>query len=130
NEFPFSLDRIVEIMQQIFEAVDDAHQHGIIHRDLKPQNILLDQEGNVKITDFGIALAVSQSTMTKTNTVMVSVHYISPEQARGSIVTKQTDIYSLGIILFEMLTGHVPYRGENAVSIIMKHYNEAMPSVR
>lgn len=130
KEFPFSLDRIIEIMQQILKAVDDAHQHGIIHRDLKPQNILLDQKGNVKITDFGIALAVSQSTMTKTNTVMGSVHYISPEQARGSIVTKQTDIYSLGIILFEMLTGHVPYRGENAVSIIMKHYNEAMPSVR
>lgn len=130
QEFPFSLPRILEIMQQILTAVGDAHAHGIIHRDLKPQNILIDQDGNVKITDFGIALAVSHSTMTKTNTVMGSVHYISPEQARGSIVSKQTDIYSLGIILFEMLTGHVPYRGENAVAIIMKHYQEAMPSVR
>lgn len=130
QEYPFSLTRVLEIMQQILQAVGDAHQHGIIHRDLKPQNILIDQEGNVKITDFGIALAVSSSTLTKTNTVMGSVHYISPEQARGSIVTKQADIYSLGIILFEMLTGHVPYRGENAVSIIMKHYKEAMPSVR
>ncbi|WP_405075746.1 Stk1 family PASTA domain-containing Ser/Thr kinase [Ligilactobacillus acidipiscis] len=130
QEYPFSLTRVLEIMQQILQAVGDAHQHGIIHRDLKPQNILIDQEGNIKITDFGIALAVSSSTLTKTNTVMGSVHYISPEQARGSIVTKQADIYSLGIILFEMLTGHVPYRGENAVSIIMKHYKEAMPSVR
>lgn len=130
QEYPFSLTRVLEIMQQILQAVGDAHQHGIIHRDLKPQNILIDQEGNVKITDFGIALAVSSSTLTKTNTVMGSVHYISPEQARGSIVTKQADIYSLGIILFEMLTGHVPYRGENAVSIIMKHYKEAMSSVR
>lgn len=130
QEYPFSLTRVLEIMQQILQAVGDAHQHGIIHRDLKPQNILIDQEGNVKITDFGIALAISSSTLTKTNTVMGSVHYISPEQARGSIVTKQADIYSLGIILFEMLTGHVPYRGENAVSIIMKHYKEAMPSVR
>lgn len=130
QEYPFSLPRILEIMQQILTAVGDAHAHGIIHRDLKPQNILIDQDGNVKITDFGIALAVSHSTMTKTNTVMGSVHYISPEQARGSIVSKQTDIYSLGIILFEMLTGHVPYRGENAVAIIMKHYQEAMPSVR
>ncbi len=130
QEYPFSLKRVVQIMQQILQAVSDAHRHGIIHRDLKPQNILIDQNGNVKITDFGIALALERSTMTKTNTVMGSVHYISPEQARGSIVTKQTDIYSLGIILFEMLTGHVPYRGENAVSIIMKHYQEAMPSVR
>lgn len=122
--------RIIEIFLQILSAVDEAHAHGIIHRDLKPQNILMDKNGNVKVTDFGIAVAAAEETMTHTNTLMGSVHYISPEQARGSIITKQSDIYSLGIVLFEMLTGHVPYEGETAVSIALKHYQNEMPSVR
>ena len=90
----------------------------------------MDKNGNVKVTDFGIAVAAAEETMTRTNTLMGSVHYISPEQARGSIITKQSDIYSLGIVLFEMLTGHVPYEGETAVSIALKHYQNEMPSVR
>lgn len=130
KNFPFSYQRVVEIMQQVLTAVSEAHEHGIIHRDLKPQNILIDNNGDVKITDFGIAVAVAEDTLTRTNTLMGSVHYISPEQARGSVITKQSDIYSLGIIMFEMLTGHVPYEGETAVSIALKHYQSEMPSVR
>lgn len=106
-------------MEQVLSAVATAHAHGIIHRDLKPQNILIDENKNVKITDFGIAVAVSQDSLTQTNTLMGSVHYLSPEQARGSIATKQSDIYSLGIILFELLTGKVPFEGETAVSIAL-----------
>lgn len=127
---PLSYEKAVAIMNQILVAVREAHQHGIVHRDLKPQNILLDEAGNVKITDFGIAIAVAEETMTRTNTLMGSVHYISPEQARGSMITQQSDIYSLGIILFELLTGHVPYDGETAVSIALKHYRSQMPSLR
>lgn len=127
---PMPYARIIEIFLQILSAVDEAHAHGIIHRDLKPQNILMDKNGNVKVTDFGIAVAAAEETMTRTNTLMGSVHYISPEQARGSIITRQSDIYSLGIVLFEMLTGHVPYEGETAVSIALKHYQNEMPSVR
>ena len=126
---PLDYYRIVEIMKQILEAVGQAHANGIIHRDLKPQNILLDEQGNVKISDFGIAIA-AQSTLTKTNTMLGSVHYISPEQAHGSIITNQSDIYSLGIILFELLTGHVPYEGQTAVSVALKHYQAQMPSVK
>lgn len=127
---PLDYEDIINIMTQILSAVEEAHKHGIIHRDLKPQNILMDEEGNVKITDFGIAIAVAEETMTRTNTLMGSVHYISPEQARGSMITQQSDIYSLGIILFEMLTGRVPYEGETAVSIALKHYRSQMPSPR
>ena len=103
-------ERVIEIMEQILSAVEDAHAHNIIHRDLKP-----------KVAEF---------TMTQTNTLVGSVQYISPEQARGSMVTKQSDIYSLGIILFEMLTGEVPYQGETAISVALKHYRNDMPSVR
>ncbi|MEY8718295.1 Stk1 family PASTA domain-containing Ser/Thr kinase [Ligilactobacillus murinus] len=127
---PLAYAKVIEIMEQILSAVKEAHSHGIIHRDLKPQNILLDEAGNVKITDFGIAIALAEETMTKTNTLMGSVHYISPEQARGSMITQQSDIYSLGIILFEMLTGRVPYDGETAVSIALKHYRSQMPAPR
>lgn len=93
---PLSYEHVIKIMEQILNAVLEAHNHGIIHRDLKPQNILMDEAGNVKITDFGIAVAVAEETMTRTNTLMGSVHYISPEQARGSMITQQSDIYSLG----------------------------------
>lgn len=128
--FPLPLQQVIDIMEQILSAVATAHAHDIIHRDLKPQNILIDEQGNAKITDFGIAVALSEHTMTQTNTILGSVHYLSPEQARGSMATKQSDIYSLGIILYEMLTGSVPFKGETAVSIALKHFQNAIPSVR
>ncbi|MCH3923033.1 Stk1 family PASTA domain-containing Ser/Thr kinase [Limosilactobacillus sp.] len=130
EHFPIPLPQVVDIMEQVLAAVESAHAHGIIHRDLKPQNILIDENKNIKITDFGIAVAVSQNSLTQTNTLMGSVHYLSPEQARGSIATKKSDIYSLGIILYELLTGKVPFEGENAVSIAIKHFREEIPSVR
>lgn len=130
QHFPIPLPQVVDIMEQVLSAVEAAHAHGIIHRDLKPQNILIDENKNVKITDFGIAVAVSQNSLTQTNTLVGSVHYLSPEQARGSIATKKSDIYSLGIILYELLTGKVPFEGENAVSIAIKHFREEIPSVR
>ena len=129
QNYPLSFEHIVAIMTQVLQAVKEAHLHGIIHRDLKPQNILIDQNGRVKITDFGISVMTAETTMTRTNTLLGSVHYISPEQARGSVVTKQSDIYSLGIILFELLTGEVPYQGETAVVIALKHYSEHIPAL-
>ncbi|MEY8441221.1 Stk1 family PASTA domain-containing Ser/Thr kinase [Lactobacillaceae bacterium 24-114] len=130
KNYPIPLEQVIDIMEQILSAVQAAHDHGIIHRDLKPQNILIDENKNVKITDFGIAVAAYQDSLTQTNTLMGSVHYLSPEQARGSIATKQSDIYSLGIILYELLTGHVPFEGETAVSIALKHFKDEIPSVR
>lgn len=131
EHYPLSCEKVVDIMEQILLAVESAHRIGIIHRDLKPQNILIDNYGKVKVTDFGISIAAMESsTITKTNTMIGSVHYISPEQARGSIITKQSDIYSLGIILFELLTGKVPFEGQTAVSIAVKHYRDNLPSAR
>lgn len=131
EHYPLSCEKVVDIMEQILSAVESAHRIGIIHRDLKPQNILIDNYGKVKVTDFGISIAAMESaTITKTNTMIGSVHYISPEQARGSIITKQSDIYSLGIILFELLTGKVPFEGQTAVSIAVKHYRDNLPSAR
>lgn len=119
----------VRIMMQIVSAIAAAHQNRIIHRDIKPQNILIDREGNVKITDFGIAVALSDTSLTQTNTLLGSVHYLSPEQARGGMATIQTDIYALGIVLYELLTGRVPFDGESAVSIALKHFQEPLPLV-
>lgn len=131
EHYPLSCEKVVDIMEQILSAVESAHRIGIIHRDLKPQNILIDNYGKVKVTDFGISIvAMESATITKTNTMIGSVHYISPEQARGSIITKQSDIYSLGIILFELLTGKVPFEGQTAVSIAVKHYRDNLPSAR
>ena len=119
----------VRIMMQIVSAIAAAHQNRIIHRDIKPQNILIDREGNVKITDFGIAVALSDTSLTQTNTLLGSVHYLSPEQARGGMATIQTDIYALGIVLYELLTGRVPFDGESPVSIALKHFQDPLPSV-
>lgn len=127
---PLTLDRVIEIMDQILSAIALAHQHNVIHRDLKPQNILMDPSGRVKVADFGIAIALSQQSITQTNSLLGSVHYMSPEQARGSMATKQSDIYSLGIILYELITGDVPFGGETAVSIALKHFQENIPSIR
>ncbi|SMS14452.1 Stk1 family PASTA domain-containing Ser/Thr kinase [Levilactobacillus zymae] len=130
DHFPIAYQEVIEIMEQILSAVKLAHEHNIIHRDLKPQNILIDPQRVAKITDFGIAVTLSEHSLTQTNTVLGSVHYLSPEQARGGMATKQSDIYSLGIILYEMLTGTVPFEGETAVSIALKHFQSEIPSVR
>lgn len=130
KNYPIPYLTVVEIMQQILSAIALAHQHRIIHRDLKPQNILINEDGVVKIADFGIAIALTETSITQTNTMLGSVHYLSPEQARGSMATNQSDIYAIGIILYEMLTGRVPFDGESAVTIALKHFQEEMPSIR
>lgn len=127
---PLSASDAVAIMLQLTSALSHAHRNGIIHRDVKPQNILMNQYGNVKITDFGIARALSSTQLTKTNDVIGSVHYLSPEQARGGTATKKSDIYSLGIVLFELLTGRLPFSGESAVSVALKHMQTETPYVR
>ncbi|PJN87098.1 Stk1 family PASTA domain-containing Ser/Thr kinase [Bacillus sp. mrc49] len=126
--YPIPVDEALDIMKQITAAISHAHHNGIIHRDIKPQNILIDKEGTVKITDFGIALALSATNITQTNAVLGSVHYLSPEQARGGMANKKSDIYSLGIVMFELLTGRLPFSGESAVSIALKHLQSETPS--
>jgi eukaryotic-like serine/threonine-protein kinase len=127
---PLQVEETLEIMKQLTSAISHAHQNHIVHRDIKPQNILVDRFGNVKITDFGIAMALSATSITQTNSVLGSVHYLSPEQARGGMANKKSDIYSLGIVMFELLTGRLPFSGESAVSIALKHLQSETPSVR
>ncbi|HEY4578359.1 MAG TPA: Stk1 family PASTA domain-containing Ser/Thr kinase, partial [Savagea sp.] len=123
-------DEAVPIMKQLVSAISHAHHSGIIHRDIKPQNILMDAEGEVKITDFGIAMALNATAYTKTNSIIGTVHYLSPEQARGGIASKRSDLYSLGIVFYELLTGELPFAAESAVAIALKHLQEEIPSVR
>ncbi|UQD51664.1 Stk1 family PASTA domain-containing Ser/Thr kinase [Bacillus methanolicus] len=127
---PIPTETALEIMQQLTSAISHAHQNDIVHRDIKPHNILLDKNGNVKVTDFGIAMALSATSITQTNSVLGSVHYLSPEQARGGMANKKSDIYSLGIVMFEMLTGRLPFSGESAVSIALKHLQSETPSLK
>lgn len=127
---PVSYENVIDIMKQMTAAVAFAHQHSIIHRDVKPHNMLIDRDGIVKMTDFGIAMAMSATSITQTNAVLGSVHYISPEQARGGMATKKSDIYALGIVMYELLTGKLPFSGESAVSIALKHLQAETPSVK
>lgn len=120
----------MHIMTQLAEGVLYAHQNKIIHRDLKTQNIMITDEQVVKITDFGIALSSNEADVTQTNTIMGSVHYLAPELARGNLATERSDIYALGIILYELLTGDVPFKGEGAVNIALQHLEAEMPSIK
>lgn len=125
-----SLPETMDIMLQLLDALASAHDSYIIHRDIKPQNIMIKESGLVKITDFGIAMALNNAQLTQTNSVMGSVHYLPPEQASGKGSTIRSDIYSLGILMFEMLTGKMPFKGDSAVEIALKHMKEPLPSVR
>src|SRR5918996_49473 len=122
-----SIDDSVRIAIGVASALEVAHRKGIVHRDVKPGNILITDGGDVKVTDFGIARAVSEASMTVTGTTLGSVHYFSPEQARGDEVTGASDVYSLGIVLFEMLTGRRPFSGESAAAVALKRLNEDAP---
>jgi len=126
---PLNLSESIDIMLQLTSGIACAHDSYIIHRDIKPQNVMILEDGRVKITDFGIAMAVNNNELTQTNSVMGSVHYLPPEQASGSGSTIKSDIYSLGILMFELLTGKVPFKGENAVEIAIKHMKDQIPSV-
>ncbi len=117
-------NRAVELSIQIVKALECAHKNNIIHRDIKPHNILVTDDGTAKVTDFGIAKASNSVTITNSNRIMGSAHYFSPEQAKGSFVDFRTDIYSLGIVMYEMVTGRVPYDADSPVSVALKHIQE------
>ena len=125
-----NINEAIDIMLQLTSGIACAHDSYIIHRDIKPQNVMILEDGRVKITDFGIAMALNSNELTQTNSVMGSVHYFPPEQASGSGSTIKSDIYSLGILMFELLTGKVPFKGDNAVEIAIKHMKDPIPSVR
>ena len=125
-----SLTEVVDIMKQLTDGIAHAHDSFIIHRDIKPQNMLILDNGLVKITDFGIAVALNSTQLTQTNSVLGSVHYLPPEQAAGKGATFKSDIYSLGIMMYELITGKLPFRGENAVEIALKQMKEPIPSIR
>ena len=125
-----TLSEAVDIMLQITDGLSAAHDSYIIHRDIKPQNIMILENGLVKITDFGIAMAMNATQLTQTNSVMGSVHYLPPEQASGQGSTLQSDIYSMGIVMYELITGELPFKGDNAVEIALKHLKEPIPDIR
>ena len=125
-----TVPEVIDIMLQITSAMGVAHDSLIIHRDLKPQNILIEDDGGIKITDFGIAMALNATQLTQTNSAMGSVHYFSPEQANGKGATLKSDVYSLGIMMYELLTGSLPFKGDTAVEIALKHLKEPMPSIK
>ena len=125
-----TLTEVIDIMTQLTDGMAHAHESYIIHRDIKPQNIMIEDNGLIKITDFGIAMALNATQLTQTNSVMGSVHYLPPEQASGKGATIKSDIYSLGILMYELLTGNVPFKGDNAVEIALKHMKDKIPSIR
>jgi hypothetical protein len=126
---PLPVRRALELGLEIGRALAFAHGQGLIHRDVKPQNVLLNDEGHAKVTDFGIARSLDAVGQTETGTVLGTSHYIAPEQARGEHIDAQTDVYSFGVVLYELLTGEVPYPGENFLTVAMKHVNDPSPSV-
>lgn len=125
-----TITEVVDIMLQVTEGMSQAHDSYIIHRDIKPQNIMILENGLVKITDFGIATALNGTQLTQTNSVMGSVHYLPPEQAEGKGATIRSDIYSMGILMYELLAGTLPFKGDNAVEIALKHLKEPVPSIK
>src|SRR4051794_36084407 len=127
QEAPFDPVRAIDITVQILKAARFAHRKGIVHRDLKPHNVMMDDEDRVKVTDFGIARA-GASDMTETGSIMGTAQYLSPEQAQGHAVSQSSDLYAIGVILFELLTGHVPFDAESAVTIALKHVSEPPPA--
>jgi eukaryotic-like serine/threonine-protein kinase len=129
REGPLSPREAIALGLQVARGLAFAHSQGLVHRDVKPQNVLLDADGRAKVTDFGIARALDVDGMTITGTVMGTSNYIAPEQARGQPVDEQTDVYSLGCVLYELLAGEVPYDGDNFVSVAMRHVNDPVPSV-
>ena len=128
EESAFTPDRTVRIGTQIADALAHAHSAGLVHRDVKPHNVIIDDTDKVKVTDFGIARAAGESTLTATGSVLGSAHYISPEQASGTHIGPASDIYSLGIVLYEMLTGAIPFTGESALGVAMRHVNDEVPA--
>ncbi len=124
-----TLSEAIDIMLQLTDGMAHAHDSYIVHRDLKPQNIMIQDDGQIKITDFGIAMALNSTQLTQTNSVMGSVHYLPPEQAAGKGTTIKSDIYSMGIIFYELLTGQLPFKGDSAVEIALKQMKEPLPDV-
>src|SRR5438093_13414745 len=121
----------LEIAIEVARALGFAHEHGLVHRDVKPQNVLLNGDGRAKVTDFGIARSLDvEQGVTQTGTVLGTSNYISPEQASGKAVTTATDVYSLGVVLYELLTAEVPFPGDNFVAVAMKHINDPVPDLR
>ena len=127
---PLVNEEAVDIMKQLCSAISEAHSRGIIHRDIKPQNVIVKADGSIKILDFGIATAKGSMQLAQANNVMGSVHYLAPELAKGEAASPQSDIYALGIVLYEMLAGDVPFKADQAVQIALKHMREPMPDVR
>ncbi|WP_423362886.1 Stk1 family PASTA domain-containing Ser/Thr kinase [Mycoplasma sp. P36-A1] len=127
---PLSVGEVIDVMEQLVSAVEHAHSRHVIHRDIKPQNVMVRSDGEVKLTDFGIAIAQNSAQLTQTNSIMGSVHYLAPELAKGQQASVQSDIYALGIVMFELLTGTIPFAGDSAVNIALMHMEEKIPSVR
>ena len=125
-EAPLDQLRVIELGRQILQAAEFAHKRGVIHRDFKPHNVIVDADDQAKVTDFGIARA-GASEMTETGSIMGTAQYLSPEQAQGHAVTATSDVYSIGVMLYEMLTGKLPFDGDSAVSIALKHLSDNPP---